>query len=248
MERRVGPGQYEVRRDPTEGAHSEVPARFRPGGDQVIPRPRGWRPGGAAPWDRWSRRAITAAALAEVIAHRGPGRPPAAPLAGARSSAVLVLLFDGDEGAEVVLTRRALHLSSHKGEVSFPGGRLDPGETPVQAALREANEEVLLDPATVTVVGELDHHLTMSSRALIVPIVATSEVRPVISPGTTEVDRILTVPLIEFLREDTYREEQWGDGLLERAVYFFELDDETVWGATARILVQLLALATGAEA
>jgi 8-oxo-dGTP pyrophosphatase MutT (NUDIX family) len=117
----------------------------------------------------------------------------------------------------------------------------------VQAALREANEEVLLDPATVTVVGELDHHLTMSSRALIVPNVATSSVRPVISPGTTEVDRILTVPLVEFLREDTYREEQWGDGLLERAVHFFELDDETVWGATARILVQLLALATGAE-
>ena len=67
-------------------------------------------------------------------------------LDGAHHSAVLVALSPGDEGPEVLLTRRSWQLRNHHGEISFPGGRLDPGETPVQAACREAYEEVGLDP------------------------------------------------------------------------------------------------------
>jgi 8-oxo-dGTP pyrophosphatase MutT (NUDIX family) len=166
----------------------------------------------------------------------------------ARPSAVLVALFEGDRGAEVVLTRRSWHMRSHRGEVSFPGGRSDAGETPVQTALRESHEEVLLDPALVRVVGQLDHLTTLVSSSLIVPVVGHLAELPELRPGTGEVDRIFTVPLGELMRSDTFREERWSDRDTTRSVYFFELDDETVWGATGRILVQLLTIAAGAGA
>ncbi|HEX9259507.1 MAG TPA: CoA pyrophosphatase [Acidimicrobiales bacterium] len=185
-------------------------------------------------------------ALEQVLATvRTHERNDAPEFPGARHSAVLVALFDQGQGAEVILTRRAWHLSSHRGEVSFPGGRSDPGETAVQAALREAEEEILLDPRLVTIVGELDHLATVVSRSLIVPVVAVLDDPPEVAPGTSEVDRVLTVPLHDLMRDDTYRQEIWGAPPLDRPIHFFELDDETVWGATARILVQLLALATG---
>ena len=103
---------------------------------------------------------------------RGPGRH-AGELEGARHSAVLVPLYDGPDGAEVLLTRRSQALRNHRGEVSFPGGRIDPGETPVAAALREAYEEVALDPQVPQVIGELDHLSTVVSSSRIVPVAAS---------------------------------------------------------------------------
>jgi 8-oxo-dGTP pyrophosphatase MutT (NUDIX family) len=217
----------------------------RAGGAQVIPRPAIWQPGAPAPWAGVDLPdpLPTGTVIASIQA-RGPALPaPGFP--NGRRSAVLIALFDGEHGAEVVLTRRAWHLSSHRGEVSFPGGRLDPGETDVEAALREAHEEVLLDPATVDVVGELDHLATVVSRSLIAPVVGRLGDRPTLRAGTTEVDRILTVPLLDLMRPDTYREERWGTPPYDRPVVFFELDDETIWGATGRMLVQLLCIAAG---
>lgn len=215
------------------------------GGDQVIPRPNNWRPGAVAPWTDARQRLAPLDEILRRIAERGAGAPPIVPLEGARPSAVLVALFDAGAGPEVVLTRRARHLRDHRGEVSFPGGRIEPGETPVDAALREAEEEVALDPDTVTVVGELDHLATLASRSVIAPVVGRLHGRPVLVAAASEVDRILTVTLAELLRSDTYREERWGSDIGERTIHFFELADETIWGATARMLVQLLAIATG---
>jgi 8-oxo-dGTP pyrophosphatase MutT (NUDIX family) len=166
-----------------------------------------------------------------------------ADFSGVRPSAVLVLLADDGEGdAGVLLTRRSTELRNHAGQISFPGGRLDPGETEIEAALREAHEEVGLDPAAVEVVCELDHLATVVSRSHIVPIVGrtTSQLRLV--PTSPEVERVLWVPLAEFVRADTFRVERWSVpwDSSERVLYFFELDDETVWGATALILVDLL--------
>jgi mutator protein MutT len=161
----------------------------------------------------------------------------AADFSEVRPSAVLVLLADDGAGnAGVLLTRRSTALRSHAGEISFPGGRIEPGETEVAAALREANEEVGLDPATVEVIGELDHLATVVSRSYIVPVVARAAVQLALTPHSSEVERVMWVPLAELARADTYRAERWGT----RVLYFFELDDETVWGATARILVDLL--------
>ena len=158
---------------------------------------------------------------------------------------MLIALADGGDGPEVLLTRRSWEMRSHRGEVSFPGGRTDPGETPEQAALREAHEEVGLDPGAVSVRGELEHLNTVVSRSYIVPKVATVPEPLPLAAQTMEVDRVMWVPLAEFTRPDTYRSEVWGIGPTDRTLHFFELDDETVWGATAHMLVDLLTRTLG---
>jgi 8-oxo-dGTP pyrophosphatase MutT (NUDIX family) len=165
----------------------------------------------------------------------------------ARPSAVLVVLADGPHGAEVLLTRRSMQLSNHRGEISFPGGRLDPGETYEQAALREADEEVGLMPSTVTVAGRLQPIGTYVSRSWIVPVVAQVAERFELHGHPDEVDRVMWVPLRDLTRPGTFREEWWHTVQGERPIFFFELDDETVWGATARMLHQLLRVAHGIE-
>ena len=170
-----------------------------------------------------------------------------APIDTLRSSAVLVAITDGSDGAEVLLTRRSEALRSHRGEISFPGGRVDAGETFEAAALREAHEEVALDPSVVQLRGRLDPIATMVSRSFIVPVVATVDQKPTLSPAADEVDRIMWVPLVELARADTFREEIWDFGGQRRPIFFFELDDETIWGATARMLHQLLRVALGID-
>ena len=205
-----------------------------------------------------------------------------ADFAGVRPSAVLVLVADDADGnAGVLLTRRSTALRNHAGQISFPGGRLDPGETEIAAALREAHEEVGLDPAAVEIIGELDHLSTIVSRSHIVPVVGRAVDQLSLASASPEVERVMWVPLAEFVRVDTFRAERWsvppglggaqdstglggaqespglggaqdatGLGGTERVLYFFELDDETVWGATAHILVDLLTRlrSQGAEA
>ena len=219
----------------------------RPGGDQVIPRPATWSPGPPPPWAASVDRPLQLDGVVGAVRAHGDRRPISPAFPDSYLSAVLIALVDGDDGPEVLLTRRAAHLRNHHGEISFPGGRLDPGETPVDAAIREAHEEVALPPAVVEVVGELDHLNTVGSRSYIVPIVARLAGRPSLRPAQDEVDRILFVPLAELRRPDTYREERWGVPPTDRPIHFFELEDETVWGATARMLAQLLSLAHGTE-
>jgi len=212
----------------------------RSGGDQHIPRPEVWRLG-ARP--DWSAERVEPLRRAEAVVGATcpvPVGPLDPPFPGARASSVLVALIDGDQGCEVVLTRRARHLRHHRGEVSFPGGRVDHGETIVEAALREAEEEIGLDRRHVEVLGGLDPVSTWVSASFIVPVVARCA-RPAdwtISPG--EVDRVFSVPLVELTRADTYRSEWWGQPPDDHELHFFELDDETVWGATGRILRGLI--------
>ncbi len=153
---------------------------------------------------------------------------------------MLVALADGATGAEVLLTRRSWDLRNHKGEISFPGGRIDPGETPGEAARREAWEEVGLDPAQVELIGELAHLNTVVSRSYIVPLVARLPTVMPLHPASPEVERVLWLPLAELVTPETYRTERWGRAPTDRLLHFFELDDETIWGATAHILVDLL--------
>lgn len=220
-------------------------SQWRGGGDQQIPRPEGWLHGGAAPWLDRVRRLSAADVVASVTSH--PQLAPVAPEATLRESAVLVLITDGSEGAEVLLTRRSQSLNRHRGEISFPGGHVDPGEGFEAAALREAHEEVSLDPLAVQVHGRLDPISTIASGSFIVPVVATIDRRPVLLPAAAEVDRIMWVPLAELTRADTFREEVWHRDGEPRPIFFFELEDETIWGATARILHQLLRVALGIE-
>ncbi|MFK8025661.1 MAG: CoA pyrophosphatase [Ilumatobacter sp.] len=190
------------------------------------------------PWPEGSRWTTP-----EVVAPVTPSFAPVVPtFPDARPSAVLVVLADGPQGAEVLLTRRSMQLRNHKGEMSFPGGRCDPGETPRETALREAHEEIGLHPDRPDVVGELEHLSTIVSKSYIVPIVATLDERVELSPQTMEADRVMWVPIADLTRPGTYHRERWGIPPLDRPLHFFHLDDETVWGATGRMLVDLLTL------
>jgi 8-oxo-dGTP pyrophosphatase MutT (NUDIX family) len=165
------------------------------------------------------------------------------PPAGSRASAVLVPIFDGPSGPEVVLTRRSQVLTSHKGEVSFPGGRVDAGETFIQAAIREAYEEINLEPSHVQVIGEMNSLSTYVSNSHIVPVLAYLETPPSMTAVNAEVDRVFSVALTELVRDDTYVEEHWGTPPNQHQIHFFHLDDETVWGATGKMLHQIINIA-----
>jgi 8-oxo-dGTP pyrophosphatase MutT (NUDIX family) len=145
-----------------------------------------------------------------------------------------------------VLTRRSAKLRSHRGEVSFPGGRQDPGETLRATALREAHEEIALDPTQVSIIGKLAHLHTVTSRALIHPYVGVIPAGLEFVPNPDEVERVFSVSLSELIHPEVFREELWPspDGRTQRPIWFFELEGDTVWGATAAMLRDLLIEAT----
>jgi 8-oxo-dGTP pyrophosphatase MutT (NUDIX family) len=215
------------------------PAARRAGGRQIIPRPAVWAPGDL-PAPATHPLSVTVDDIAAALVDARPGRQMAPAFPDARPSAVLIALADGPSGAEVLLTRRSWDLRNHKGEISFPGGRIDPGETAPDAARREAWEEVGLDPRLVELIGELEHLSTVVSRSYIVPLVARLPSVLPLAPASPEVERVLWLPLGELVRPETYRTERWGRTPTDRELHFFELDDETVWGATAHLLVDLL--------
>lgn len=189
---------------------------------------------------------MTSAEVVGAVADR-PHVDAQVPADTLRASAVLVAVSDGPQGAEVLLTRRSESLNSHRGEISFPGGRVDAGETFEAAALREAHEEVALDPSAVQLGGRLDPISTLVSRSFIVPVVGAVGHHLDLRPAQDEVDRIMWVPLVELTRADTFREEIWPVDDQHRPMFFFELEDETIWGATARMLHQLLRVALGID-
>jgi 8-oxo-dGTP pyrophosphatase MutT (NUDIX family) len=163
------------------------------------------------------------------------------------AAGVLVPLFEQVGETRVILTRRAAHLRSHTGQVAFPGGRLESGEGALAGAVREAHEEIGLDPDEVEVLGQLAPLATVSSGSRITPFVGALVRRPRLSPNPAEVARIFDVSLAELATDEVYREERWDlPGQDDRPMHFFEVDDETVWGATARILTELLELVVGA--
>lgn len=163
-------------------------------------------------------------------------------------SAVLAPLYEHDSEVWVILTRRSWNLRSHTGEVSFPGGRREPGEDTWTTALRETEEEIGLAPRLVERIGELDHLATLSSRSSIVPYVGVLPGgRPDLVPSEDEVDAILHVPLAELLDPGIYHEERWSIAGVERSLHFFELVGDTLWGATARMFVDLLSRLTGTK-
>lgn len=213
------------------------------GGPQRIPRPPGTRPGDPAPWldvaDRM--RGLSLGDIQARFADLGDPRPSPIERLGVRASAVLAPLYDDGDGVHVILTRRAWHLRSHTGEVSFPGGGEEEHDRDLRAtALRETHEEIGLDPGQVEIVGELDHLSTVTSRSFIVPYVGLLDRRPPLEHDPGEVDAVLYVPLAELLLPEVYREERWGFRGIDRPIWFFELMGDTVWGATAAMLRDLL--------
>ena len=220
------------------------------GGPQHIPRPAGARAGAAAPWGDLAppERRVDLEALRDRLQDR---REPREPESGQRLSAVLIPLYAHRDEPHVILTRRAAHLRTHSHEVAFPGGGREPGDADLwQTALRETHEEIALDPAAATRIGELDPFFTVGSDSLVHSYVAElpAGCPTGLRPDPAEVEKILHVPLSALLAPDVYRQELWPRDGTMRPINFFEIPGDTIWGATAAILRQLLVIAVGPPA
>lgn len=164
----------------------------------------------------------------------------------ARDAAVLVTLFERDADTKVVLTKRPETMPSHQGEIAFPGGKHDAaldGDL-AATALREAHEEIGLDPGAVEVVSQLDTLSTVASQFVITPFVGFVDEPPDLVAHPREVVKVFEVSLGELFDPQTHHSEIWSFERLGQTMttHFFELPGETVWGATARILANLLAV------
>lgn len=161
-----------------------------------------------------------------------------------REAGVLAPVLFRDGEVYVLFTKRADHLGEHPGQMSFPGGGREPSDETLEAtALREANEEIGLGPEEVDVYGTLDDIRT-TTRYAVRPFVGTITDRQY-RPDESEVAEIVTLPVAAFMNRDNYESERrdhpkYGD----HRIHFFHVDGYTVWGATGRMLVQLLELTT----
>jgi 8-oxo-dGTP pyrophosphatase MutT (NUDIX family) len=155
-----------------------------------------------------------------------------------RPAAVLVPIIEREDGPTILLTKRTAHLADHAGQISFPGGRLESGETPVEAALREAEEEVGLDRSFVEVAGYIDAHETVTGFH-ITPVV--SFVRPgfALKLDAFEVAEAFEVPLDFLFNPANHQEHSRIYKNTTRRYYAMPYGEYYIWGATARILVNL---------
>jgi 8-oxo-dGTP pyrophosphatase MutT (NUDIX family) len=249
------------------------PARFE-GHDfpQTLPEPDDIQAGAHAPWSALplsERSGLTLelvetrlrAALRHVDNSVIPGDPRATAVADieggpiTRRSAVLVALFEEAGETHVILTRRSFSLREHRGEIALPGGRSDGDETPIETALRETREEVGIEESAVRVVGWLSPIVTLALGSAIWPVIGFLNERPIMQTDPAEVDRAFTVPLTELLADGSFLEERWrrerprpgadADGYFP--IYFFRVPGDLIWGATARVVTELLCLVTGVD-
>ena len=155
-----------------------------------------------------------------------------------RAAAVLVPIVERHDGPTILLTKRSAHLADHAGQVSFPGGRLEAGETPIEAALREAEEEIGLRRSFVEVAGYIDAHETVTGFH-ITPVVAF--VRPgfKLAVNPVEVAEAFEVPLAFLFDPRNHQQHSRIYKNTTRRYYAMPYGEYYIWGATARILVNL---------
>ncbi len=160
----------------------------------------------------------------------------------ARPSAVLALMCEEHDELCIVLTLRSERLGSHKGQFSFPGGRMESNESDIEAALRETEEEIGIERSHVQVIGRLSDLYTPPSNSHIFPVVAYCNELPEIKHNPHEVDDIRIVPLSKLLHEHAI-EEEWNYRGADMRVPLWRLDHPTpLWGATAIIVSELVSL------
>jgi len=159
-----------------------------------------------------------------------------------REAGVLVPIFPHEGHPVVILTVRHSHLKQHAGQVSFPGGRREPDENLVATALREAHEEISIEPETVEVLGPLTPLYIPPSNFCVYPYVGTIPTLPDLRLQDDEVEAVLRVPLAHLLDPGTRTIEPWSLRGKVVDVPFFAIEGHKVWGATAMMLAELIAL------
>lgn len=182
-------------------------------------------------------RAALAAGMARRLELRAGDGPPDLLPAQASAAAVLVAVTDRPRPG-VILTQRPDTMRRHPGQVAFPGGRIDPGEDAVAAALREAEEEVALPPSAVDLVGIADPYLTVTGFR-VVPVIGVIPPDLPLVPSEAEVAAVFEVPLAWLLDPASH-----GTGAMAfrgETRHFVEMhwQDRRIWGATAAMIVNL---------
>jgi 8-oxo-dGTP pyrophosphatase MutT (NUDIX family) len=186
----------------------------------------------------WLQPLVRAVGDAGALRFVPPGLEPPA---DARRSAVLVLFGDGVRGPDVLLIERSAHLRSHAGQPAFPGGGIDPTDAgPVEAALREAEEETGLDPSGVDVLAELPELWVPPSGNVVTPVLAWWRTPSDVTPADVhEVASVARVPIADLVDPANRLQIRHPSGMLGPA---FEVADMLVWGFTAGVLARLLTL------
>ena len=167
---------------------------------------------------------------------------------GAYDGAALLLVYPHDDTLHIALTVRGSGLRNHTGQVSLPGGRVDQGETFEVAALREATEEIGVDPNAVEVLGRLTPLHIPVSGFLLHPIVGYTSMRPAFQRAEWEVARIIEAP-VNRLSDPTVVKREIQTRVVKGQsidvdVPYFAIDGEKVWGATAMVLAEFCAILT----
>jgi len=199
----------------------ELIERLRPGAFESLPGPDAQAALAPRPRPNWD-----------------PGQVPA----DARPAAALALLYPRDGEPVLLLTVRGAGLPRHRSQVSLPGGAIEGAETPEEAALREACEEVGLDSRVVVVRGRLTPlHIPVSGYVL-TPVVATTDAAPVLRPCAREVERLIEAPLAQLTGDHLLRVVRRERDGQTYEVPLFELGEDELWGATAMIVAELLSI------
>ncbi|HUG46045.1 MAG TPA: CoA pyrophosphatase [Sphingomicrobium sp.] len=152
-------------------------------------------------------------------------------------AAVLIALTEREEPG-VILTVRTKTLRTHAGQIAFPGGRIDPGEDGFSAALREAQEELDLDPSAVTIAGSLDEYRTVTGY-VVTPVVGVVDPDLRLTPHDHEVADWFEAPLVHLLDPSNHRLETAVFAGRQRRYWQIEWNERRIWGASAAMLVNL---------
>jgi 8-oxo-dGTP pyrophosphatase MutT (NUDIX family) len=154
-----------------------------------------------------------------------------------KPGSVLILLYEENGVIKLPLTKRATYKGAHSAQVSFPGGKTEPGEGAIEAALREAEEEIGIHQADVKIIGQLSNFDVIPSNFIVTPIVGSLDYVPVFKPDPREVEKIIYAAINDIIREDAILEDEiLAAGLYPMIAPHFLVENEIVWGATAMML------------
>jgi 8-oxo-dGTP pyrophosphatase MutT (NUDIX family) len=170
---------------------------------------------------------------------RGGHAPRSLP-PGIRRAGVLLLVVHCAGGAALLFEKRSRTVERHKGQISLPGGAVEPGESPLQAALRETWEEIGVRPGDVAVLGQLADEEAVVSGFALTPFVGTIPYPYALEVSRAEVEAVLEVPLGVLLDPRNVRTETWDRGGTFKLVHFYSIGPEVIWGATGRVIAQFL--------
>lgn len=154
-----------------------------------------------------------------------------------REGSVLILLYEDESGLYFPLIKRPAYTGIHGGQISLPGGKAEPGETPIETALREGEEEIGIDSRRVKVMGQLTSFNVAVSSIFVTPVVGVYNDRPEFRPDPREVERVLVFSVSKLQQqEEVLNREVRSSESIPLIAPHFEIDEEIVWGATAMVL------------